>query len=131
MDVTPIPKRPRIVNRKAQPFDGTPLAQSFCPICRQYGAKLNRAHVVPKGLYGDDVPENLAWICGDGVMGCHGLLTHGNRVIGHPIDAREARHRFVIYCRLAVPELGVYADGIKGAGWLETYYLGDERQEAA
>jgi hypothetical protein len=132
----PDPKpRMRIVNKNCLPVDASPAtriegvrAVGRCPICNQ-GAGLNRAHVVPKGQRGDDVPENMAWICGDGVMGCHGCLTHGNRVIGHPLTPEQVAERFVVYCRETVPELGRYADEQKYAGWLEDYYLGD--QEAA
>lgn len=130
-DVLSFPKRPRIVNARFLPLDAAPVSRlegvravGRCPLCGQEGVKLSRAHVVPKGLYGDDVPENAAWICGDGVMGCHGLLTHANRVIGHPIDVYVARVRFIAYCRYAVPELGQYADAQKGPGWLEDYYGG-------
>jgi len=117
----------RIVNRGFKPLDDNPLLEDTCPICggplTRYGTP-SRAHVVPKGVGGDDVPENAAWTCGDGVMGCHGCLTHRNRVIGHPIDAQEVAENFVFYCREIVPALGAYADRKKFGGWLETYYLG-------
>lgn len=130
-DVTPMPKRRRIVNAKALPLDPKPAAEivgvrasGCCPLCGALGG-LNRAHVVGKGVGGDDVPENLAWICGDGVMGCHGCLTHHNRVIGHRLSPDQVARAFVFYCRRTVPALGKYADDAKYAGWLEDYYLGN------
>lgn len=128
----------RIVKRDFQPLDPSPLNEGRCPVCLGPFVHYSRAHVVPKGHGGDDVPENAAWICGDGVMGCHGCLTHRNRVIGHPILPDEVARRFVVYCRETVPMLGVYADGKKFDGWLESYYLGSDalaleaaREEAA
>lgn len=118
---------PRIVDRDAQPLDRTPLDTGVCPLCGGPMIRYSRAHIVPKGRHagGDDLPENLAWICGDGVMGCHGLLTHGNRVIGHPIDAATARARLIVYCRATVPLYGAYADTKRYPGWLEDYYGGN------
>lgn len=31
-------------------------------------------HIVPRSLGGDDVPENLMWVTGDGTRGEHGLI---------------------------------------------------------
>ena len=117
----------RIVNRGFKPLDDNPLLEHTCPVCggplAQYGPP-GRAHVVPKGVGGDDVPENAAWVCGDGVMGCHGCLTHRNTVIGHSLSADDVAEGFVFYCREIVPALGAYSDRRKYDGWLEDYYLG-------
>lgn len=125
--MTADPKPPRrIVDKKAQPFDRSPIDAGVCPLCFGPMVQFSRAHVVPKGRGGggDDVPENLAFICGDGVMGCHGCLTHRNRVIGHRLAPDEVSTAFVLYCRVTVPLLGAYADAKRYPGWLEDYYLG-------
>lgn len=121
----------RIVNRDFKPLDSSPLGNGLCPLCHQgfTWSGYSRAHVVPKGTGGDDVPENAAWICGDGTRGCHGVLTHRNRG-SHGLEYAEVAKAFVRYCRQDVPELGEYADGKKHHGWLEDYYLGSAGIEA-
>jgi hypothetical protein len=65
-------------------------------------------------------------------MGCHGLLTHGNRVIGHPDRRTTARQRFVFYCRESVPQLGVYATARSSpAGWSTTTSMGHDDTKVA
>lgn len=119
------PKPPRrIVDPQARPLDEAPLRGGRCPLCGGRLRVFSRAHVVPRSLRGDDLPENLAWLCGDGARGCHGCLTHRNRVAGHPLSPEEVARRFVRYCRERVPLLGAYADRRKYPGWLEDYYLG-------
>lgn len=51
--------------------------QAACVSCGR--AANNRHHVVQKGSphFGEDVPENLAPLCGTGTTGCHGAF-HGS-----------------------------------------------------
>lgn len=120
----PLRPRRRIVDPSFRPLDEGPLRRGRCPLCGGRLRVFSRAHVVPRSLGGDDVPENAAWLCGDGVRGCHGCLTHRNRVAGHPLLPKEVARRLVRYCRVTVPLLGAYADRRKYPGWLEDYYLG-------
>jgi hypothetical protein len=43
-----------------------------CRVCGRPGVSLH--HILSRGLGGDDVEENLAWLCGSGTTGCHGLI---------------------------------------------------------
>lgn len=127
----PFQKRHRIVNAKAQPLDDTPLripGRSFgcCPLCGR-ADQLSRHHVLPKGLYGDDLPENLIWVCGDGTRGCHGVLTHRNRG-DHGLTFEEVAAALLEYID-TLPQIRAYADRAKYVGWLDSYYGG--RQERA
>lgn len=49
-----------------------------CVVCRFLGRKQELRsslhHVIAKSLGGEDVPENLVPVCGDGTTGDHGLL---------------------------------------------------------
>jgi hypothetical protein len=47
-------------------------------ICVLCGNPATLHHVYPKGQGGDDLPENLVGLCGDGVSGEHGLIEHGD-----------------------------------------------------
>jgi hypothetical protein len=93
-DVTPDPKpTPRIIDpnagaaklrreghcracgrragRHARLSRGRPVKNAY-----EY-VKLTRHHLVPRSMRGDDLDENLVPLCGDGTMGCHGILeTH-------------------------------------------------------
>jgi hypothetical protein len=52
------------------------FAHATCVHCGLEAQSLH--HIVPKSQGGDDVPENLAPLCGDGTRGCHGKLeSHG------------------------------------------------------
>jgi hypothetical protein len=52
------------------------FAGATCVHCGLAAQSLH--HIVPKSQGGDDVPENLAPLCGDGTRGCHGLIeSHG------------------------------------------------------
>lgn len=113
----------RIVNRDVQPLDRTPLETGVCPVCGGPMLVFSRAHIVPKGQRGDDVPENVAWICGDGTRGCHGVLTHRGRG-DHGLDYGQVSVEFVRYVRDVVPMLGAFADSKVYVGWVEDYYLG-------
>jgi hypothetical protein len=119
-EVTPFPKRPRVVNRSVQPRDPSPLMRGECPCCRRPTRDLSRAHVVPKGLYGDDVPENVVWICGDGTRGCHGVLTHRN-LGDHGLTHEHVASAFVAYVR-TLEETVAYIADVKYDGWLDAYY---------
>src|SRR5690349_8678950 len=54
------------------------LRKPRCAICGAPAA--NAHHVLGRGSpnFGDDVPENLASLCGTGNTGCHGLITENN-----------------------------------------------------
>jgi 5-methylcytosine-specific restriction endonuclease McrA len=111
--LTPDPKpEKRIVDGTAEPLDTRPIDGNYCPLCREFTTTWQRAHVVGRGAGGDDVPENLAWLCG----ACHHDL-HNN------LRGTMTLVRFVRYCRYFVPELARYADGKKWPGWVEDRYL--------
>jgi hypothetical protein len=82
--------------------------------CRVCDDKLAESlhHIVPKGgaNRGDDVPENLVPVCGDGTRGCHGL-----------IEARDPWARSLLGQRLTNAERD-YVIGKRGAAWLERNY---------
>lgn len=119
----------RIVDPKAQPLDGTPVIARWCPCCNRRNVPLTRHHVVPKGQRGDDVPENLVWVCGDGTRGCHGVLTHRNRDGETGLTFAEVAAELVVYVR-ALDLVLKYVEGKTYAGWLADYY-GDAEQAAA
>lgn len=128
-DVSPIPRPSRrIVDRDVQPADWLPLELGVCPVCGGSMAVCSRAHVVPKGLRGDDVPENVVWICGDGTRGCHGVLTHHGRGT-HGLDHATVSKAFVAYVETLQPTIE-YVTRTKYDGWLRAYYLGREALEA-
>lgn len=58
--------------RNAELFRAMHLEGGECVLCGVRGQSLH--HVLPRSLGGDDVRENLVWLCGDGVAGCHGLI---------------------------------------------------------
>ena len=117
----------RIVDRDALPIDDAPLKQVVCPLCLRRTPDLSRHHVVPKGQGGDDVPENLVWICGDGTRGCHGVLTHHNRG-DHGLTFEQVAAALLEYVRW-IPPILEYASRAKWDGFLDSYYGG--RREAA
>lgn len=47
----------------------------ICVLCGDPGSL---HHVYPKGQGGDDVPENLVGLCGDGTRGHHGQVENGD-----------------------------------------------------
>ena len=103
----------RIVDGTAEPLDSEPIEGNYCPLCRKTVFRWERAHIVGKGVGGDDVPENLVWLCAD----CHWDL--------HCVEQDSLTHRrLVIYCREKFPELGAYADRKKYFGYIERRYLG-------
>lgn len=114
----------RIVNPKAQPIDATPKISGVCPCCQRHVGRsgLTRHHVVPKGQGGDDVPQNLVWVCGDGTRGCHGVLTHRNRDGETGLTFNDVAASLIGYaCR--VRALHDYADAKKWDGFIVDYYM--------
>lgn len=83
--------------------------------------KLNRMHVVPKGIGGDDVDENIVPGCGSGTTGCHGLLTSAREDPHHPRGMTVAGARAGLLASLEDDERA-YAERTKHEGWLESYY---------
>jgi 5-methylcytosine-specific restriction endonuclease McrA len=84
------------------------LVNRWCQICGEPSASTH--HIVPRSHGGDDVPENLAALCGNGVTGCHGdveLHLHGARLR--------------LFCALNEHQRA-YAQRRKGAHWLLSYY---------
>lgn len=104
------------------------VREGECRICERRPSGhpldfLNRMHVVPKGLGGDDVDDNIVPGCGSGTTGCHGLLTSAHEEPGHPagMSLDEARRRMIE--RLTDRERA-YAEQKKYPGWVEDYYGG-------
>jgi 5-methylcytosine-specific restriction endonuclease McrA len=50
------------------------LDEQPCAICGDY-SPLTAHHLVPRSAGGDDVPENIVGLCGDGTTFCHGAVT--------------------------------------------------------
>jgi hypothetical protein len=84
---------------------------------------LNRMHLVPKGLGGDDVDDNIVPGCGSGTTGCHGLLTSSMEDPHHPEGLTVGEARELLLANLSVRERA-YAETKKYPGWLEDYYRG-------
>jgi hypothetical protein len=117
---------PRIEDKDAQPHDGVPLLTGVCPLCERWvgRAGLSRHHVVPKGrggAGGDDLPENLVWVCGDGTRGCHGVLTHRGRG-DHGLPYEQVALRLLRYLA-RFPAYVSYASRKRHHGWAVDYYL--------
>jgi len=113
----------RIVNRNAMPLDDSPLRFSLCPLCGSRRRPLSRHHVIPKGQGGDDVPENLLWVCGHGTVGCHGVLTHHNRDGASGLDYPTVAARLVGHLySLRGGQYLAYVARKKYDGWLLDYY---------
>jgi hypothetical protein len=72
--VEPRPKPQRRLKATSAQWDE--IREGFAPAtCVHCGlAAQSLHHIVPKSQGGDDVPENLAPVCGDGTRGCHGLI---------------------------------------------------------
>lgn len=82
---------------------------------------LQRMHLVPKGLGGDDVDENIVPGCGSGTTGCHGMLTSAREDPHHPagLTVAQARERLLL---ALLPEERAYAAGKRYEDWLDSYY---------
>ena len=102
----------RIVNPLADPYDSTPVDEDTCPFCGKYVRIWQKHHVVPRGQGGDDVSENLVWVCGP----CHAKL---------PPQGTDWRvcSLLVAYTKL-IPAYREYAESKKWPGWLWERYLG-------
>lgn len=83
------------------------LAEGHCRICDE-SWRLERHHLVPRSLGGDDIDDNIVPLC----PGCHGLFERGltRRAIGHAIRMT-----------LSTAELQ-YVLVKKGSGFLDRYY---------
>lgn len=116
----PHPKPPkRVVDRDA--VREKLLSDRSCRLCgkrgkitvigdRTYVAGLSGHHIVPRGQGGDDVPENIVPLCGDGVRGCHGEVETNKRWI-----------RVTLRSHLREDEIK-YVIGKKGWAWMERRY---------
>lgn len=79
--------------------------------CRSCGGKRESFHhLVNRSQRGDDVPANLIPLCGDGVKGCHGILTQ--KLAGWEIVAAAIRHSLT-------PLEERYVVAKKGKWWLD------------
>ena len=70
----PDPKRPKRIRASQAEWNDIYLCftDQLCWCCGQAWDSLH--HVIPRSQGGDDVPANLAPLCGNGTMGCHGLI---------------------------------------------------------
>jgi len=95
-----------------------------CRACGVVGRdRLNRAHLVPKGQRGDDVPQNIVPLCGSGTTGCHGALTDHHRASAP--SRLEGQEWTVVAAALRaklLPEEVDYIKGKKGLLWLNRVY---------
>lgn len=110
--VTPDPKpRPRL-RLRGQNYGNFVFeflrAHRTCELCGKRPAETFH-HVVPRGQGGDDVEENGAALCGDGVALCHGRVEHSAEARG------ELRYRLRT-------EVVLYAIERKGLGWFDRRY---------
>lgn len=100
----------------------TPLYSEVVETLVTPGTRLiTRHHIVPRSQGGDDVPENLVWVDGDGTTGTHGVLetrcTDGATGLDYP-TAAAALIRFVE----ARPPLLAYVEGKKWPGYMRDVY---------
>jgi hypothetical protein len=90
--------RPAARERDVKAMRIAKLREPWCVIC---GERTGSAHhIVGKGGgRGDDVAANLTGLCGDGVAGCHGLVTRRDcgtcRKLGEYLLANRAD--FLLY----------------------------------
>lgn len=112
----------RIVDNGAVPYDSRPWDEPWCPGCYRFEGfhVLTRHHVVPKSQGGDDVPENLVWLCGHGTSGCHGVIETRNRG-AHGLSYDTVSRNLLAYIGTLAPVVG-YTERKKGVGWLERRY---------
>ena len=108
VDVTPDWKPERRIKAKRGDWKRWHETPAHCVICGDRAE--SKHHIVRKSQGGDDVPENLADVCGHGTRGCHGLI--------------EARHHPTL-CALRfalTPEQRAYVIGKKGEAWFDRAY---------
>lgn len=79
-----------------------------CLICDQWARSMH--HLVPRSHGGDDVPENLVPLCGDGTKGCHADVEERRG------DARGKIRARLLGCQVA------YVTERAGAGYLDRHY---------
>jgi len=82
--VTPDPKpAKRIVDKKAVSSFAKGMVYFGCQACLSQGwGMMSVHHLVPRSQGGDDIPENLAMLCGSGTSGCHGNIhNHDSRAL--------------------------------------------------
>ena len=78
----------------------------------------SRAHIVPRGQRGDDVPENMLPLCGSGNTGCHGVFDGQSARASYPsLNVGMEREDFVRTIWLRIEEIE-YVLGKKGEDWL-------------
>lgn len=85
------------------------LKTGRCQCCGWRRRSTSWHHLVGRDLGGDDVIENLAELCGDGVSGCHGAVQRLERPACRLLRSR-LRHDQIDY---------VLAK--KGSGFLDRY----------
>jgi hypothetical protein len=85
-------------------------------------AALNRAHLVGKGVRGDDVDNNVIPLGGSGSTGCHGIQTSGNA--GLNCHGVKTSHGQVVQAirKTMRPEERQYIIAKKSRAWLEQHY---------
>lgn len=107
------PKRPKRYRATSQEWAELHLSftAELCWCCGQAWDSLH--HIYPRGQGGDDVRENLAPVCGNGTMGCHGLL-----------EDRDPWARGALYEALTYENFRYLVDrlGPTWQGWLERNY---------
>lgn len=93
-EVTPDWKPAR---RVKDPTAGTAKVrrEARCRACGYVGSDLSRAHLVGKGVRGDDVDANIIPLCGGGNTGCHGAFDGQTEVATEPSLLRGRDRRFV------------------------------------
>lgn len=67
-------------------------------------------HIVPRSQGGDDVPENLAVLCGHGTVGCHG-----------DVEARRSGARTELRLNMTLAQKE-YVWARKGEAWMDRHY---------
>jgi hypothetical protein len=85
-------------------------------------ASLNRAHLVGKGVRGDDVPQNIIPLGGSGSTGCHGIQTSRNG--GSNCHGVKTSYEQVVQAirKTMRPEERQYIIAKKSRAWLEQTY---------
>lgn len=83
---------------------------------------LNRAHFVPKGQRGDDVPNNIFPLGGSGTTGCHGIQTSRNPGLNcHGVQTSFEQVMAAVR-RTMLPSERQYVIAKKSRAWLDKHY---------
>ena len=103
----------RIIDGTVEPLDSRPKDEGYCPVCGHTEAIFHKHHVVSRAQGGDDVPENLVWLC-----------WHCHRRAHHPNDRRYTRTHilYLTYLRGQAETLAYVAEK-KYPGYLDDRYL--------